>query len=57
MCRAFCLHLYLCTLYVRGARGGQKKVDPLGLELQMIVNHLVDVGNWDKVLWESIQCS
>lgn len=41
----FCLHVYLYTMYVVGAHGGQKKTsDPLELVLQMVVSHQV-AGN------------
>lgn len=37
--------MYLCIKYVFGAHGGQKRVlDPLKLELQMILSHLWVLG-------------
>jgi hypothetical protein len=38
----FYLHVHLC---VSGAHGGQKDLDPLDLELYMVVNHHVGTGN------------
>lgn len=33
---------------------GQKRIlDPLELELLMVVNHHVDVGNHTSVIWEN----
>lgn len=41
MCMVFCLHEYLCTMGVSNALRDQKRVlNPLGLELQMGVNHV-----------------
>ena len=51
----FCLQLSLCTKYVLSEAGGV--LDPLGLELQVIVSHLVCAENPAWVLWKSIQCS
>lgn len=39
------LCLFICTpymyiMFVPGAFGGQKELDALGLELQMVVNHV-----------------
>lgn len=31
--------------------------DPLGLELKMIVSHLMGTGNLTHVFWKSSQCS
>lgn len=49
----FCLHVYLCTVYVPVAPGGQGKV--LGspeLKLQMVVSHAVTVRATLQDLWE-----
>ena len=36
----FCLYVCICTAYVLGGHGGQKKVlDPLELQLQMVVRY------------------
>ena len=32
-------------------------LDPLELELQMVVSHLVGGANQSQVLWKSSQCS
>lgn len=41
----FCLHVCLCTMYMHGAWGGQKRVlGPLGLELWMVVSSYVMLG-------------
>lgn len=41
----------MCT-----AQGGQKKeVEPLELELQMVVSHM-GAGNYTLVLWKNSQC-
>ena len=38
--------------------GGQKRVsDPLKLELQVVVSHLVGAGNQTQVLYKSNKCS
>lgn len=51
---AFCLHVYLCTTYVPGALGAQKKVsDRLGLEQRMIVRHHVVSETQTRDLWKS----
>lgn len=43
----FCLFVYMCTMCVPSAQGGQKRVlDTLGLELCVIVSYYVDAGNW-----------
>lgn len=37
-----CLHVYMCTACMLGISGGRRRaLDPLGLELQMVVNHRV----------------
>ena len=42
----FCLHVCLCTTFMLGTHGSQKKVlAPLGLELQLVVGHHVGAGN------------
>lgn len=50
-----CVHCFACmSVYeqcVCNARGGQKREgDPLGLELQIVVNHHVSAGNGTLVL-------
>lgn len=52
----FCMWtLYLsacmCTMYITGTQGSQKRIlDPLKLELWMVVNHFVGSENWIWVL-------
>lgn len=46
----FCLHVCMCTVWVPGARGGQKATDPLELELWVIVSRYVGSGNQTQVL-------
>lgn len=42
----FCMHTYLCILYMPSECRSQKKVlNSLELELQMVVNQLVGAGN------------
>jgi hypothetical protein len=42
----FCLHVCLCPTCMAGVCEGQKRaLDPLKLELQMLVNHYVGAGN------------
>ena len=44
--KVFCLRVCLCTMYVLGALRGQRRmVDPLELELQMVMSLQVNVGN------------
>lgn len=38
--------MYVCTLGMSDAYQGQKTLDPLGRELQMIVSHPVCAGDW-----------
>jgi hypothetical protein len=49
-----CIYV-LCTAYAPSASGDQKTVlNPLELELQMVVSHCVGAGNHIQVLWKSI---
>ena len=34
----------------------KRALDPLDLELQVVVSHYVGAGNEIQVLWKSIQC-
>lgn len=46
--------MYVC--YICAAPEDQKRVsEPLGLELEMVVNHHVGSGNLTLVLWKSSQ--
>lgn len=52
------LHLCICTMCVPGAIGGQKgSMDPLELELWMVVNHHVGAGNRTQVLSKTTELS
>lgn len=52
----FCLHACLCTVCMTGAQECQKRVwDPQELELQMLANLHVGVGNQTLVLWKNEQ--
>lgn len=45
MCECFAF-MHVCTLYVSGAHGDQKRVlDPLELELETVMRHHVGAGN------------
>lgn len=53
---AFCPRVCLCTACMPGANGGQKEVlDPLELDIQMVVNQHVGAGNWTQLPWKSNQ--
>ena len=42
----FCLHVCICTTFLLGAHGGQKRVlDSLEIELWVVINHCVGAGN------------
>ena len=52
----FCVWVLICmcTTHVPAAFRGQKRAsDSLGLELQTVVSHHVDAGNWTWVLCEN----
>lgn len=53
------VHMHvLYTMYVPGIHRDQKKMqDPLELELQVIMGHLVGAENWREVLWKKNQGS
>lgn len=47
----FCLSVWLCTMYVFGVQGDQKKVlNPVELDLQVVVSHHVGSGTQTWVL-------
>lgn len=50
------LPVCLCTTYVPGMHGDQKSINPLEMELQMVVSHGVCAENQTPVLWNSSQC-
>lgn len=53
MCIVFCLHVCLCTMFMAGACGGQKRpvgdLNYLELELQTIVRYHAGSGNCTRV--------
>lgn len=57
----YVLHMVICMRVLHmmsGASGGQNWVlDPLELELKMVVSHNVSAGNRTQVLCESNTCS
>jgi hypothetical protein len=46
MCERVCLYIYMFTIYVPGARGGQKVSDFQELELKGVVGHYK--GSWNR---------
>lgn len=49
----FCLHVYLCTVYVTGALRGHKRVlEALQLVLRVVSQH-VGAGYWTWLLWKN----
>lgn len=49
-----CLHVCLCIICMPCALGSQRvMVNPLDLELQMVVSYCVGAGTWTLVLWKS----
>lgn len=52
----FCLHV--CAWCSCNAHRGQKRVaDAQGLELQMVLSHYADAGNWNWPFCKSSKCS
>lgn len=52
----FTLIYVVCAPHMCSAcKGSKRALDALGLELQMVMNHLVGSGNQAGVLWKSIQ--
>ena len=55
----FCIYTYiysLCTMCMLGAHGGQKRaLDPLGLELQIVVNSHVGARIETQAIWKRSQ--
>lgn len=48
----------VCATFTHDAHRGQKRaLDPLDLDLQMVVSHHVHAANLLWVLWKSSQCS
>lgn len=53
----FFLHVCLCTIYMRGSQGNQKRASvPLALVVQMVVRLHVGAENQSQLLWENIYC-
>lgn len=51
-------HLFFCMYALPGTRGGEKRMlDSMKVELQMVVNQHVGVGNQTRVLSKSSQGS
>jgi hypothetical protein len=48
-----CKYVWACNAH----RGQKKASDPLGLELDIVVNRDVDAGNQTPVLWKSSRSS
>lgn len=54
--RVFSLHACMWTIYVFSAQGGEKMaLDPLGLEVQMVVTYCGGPWNWTWVLLQDKQ--
>lgn len=46
MCESFACMYVMCTVYVPGAYGGQKRAsDPLDIKSWMVLRHSVGAGN------------
>lgn len=45
MCMSVCLHVSLCTTPIPDSLGGQKKLDPVELELQINGRYSVNAEN------------
>ena len=52
-----CMHICVPLACLPALYGGQKTLDPLELELQMVLSHSVDAGKQTRVLWKSSWCS
>ncbi|KAM7335920.1 hypothetical protein ACRRTK_004413 [Alexandromys fortis] len=49
--------MFVCTPCVNSAQGDQKgELDPVGLELQMVLNCHVGAENRTWILWKRSQC-
>jgi hypothetical protein len=49
----FCMHVCLCTTYMLGVHRGQERgLNPVELELGMVVSHCKDAGNQIWVILE-----
>jgi hypothetical protein len=46
-----CVWVYECVLCAHSAHECQRRLEPLGLELETVVNLHVGVGNWTQALW------
>jgi hypothetical protein len=50
------MHVCLCTTFMPYSRREEGVLDPLELELQMVVSCYMGSGNLIQVLWKSSQC-
>lgn len=50
MCISIFVCMYLWVQHVWASSGQKRALDPLEVELWMIVNHQVNGGNWTQVL-------
>lgn len=55
MSEYFCLHAYMCTVFVPCAHRVWERVDPLDLELWLAGSHHVGAGNQIESLQEQQQ--
>jgi hypothetical protein len=42
--------MYICASCAHSIHGGQKALDPLELELQMVVSHHMGTGKWTAAI-------
>jgi hypothetical protein len=50
--------VYVCTMFILSTWGGQERVlDPLELELHIVMSYHVGAGNWNQALRRSSACS
>lgn len=57
MCMSVSLNAYLYAICVLRAQGQKRVLDPLVLELQMVVSHTVDAESLHQVLHKSSKYS
>lgn len=49
----FLAYMYMCKPQVCSAHGQKRVLDPLDLELQIVMNHHMCAGNYTQVLCKS----
>ena len=54
---AFCLHVCLYTCVYSAQRDQKGELDPVGLEVQMVLNCHVGAENRTWILWKRSQCA